>query len=213
MRCPYLGTIRPRRERETGEAAKKTSTSFVLLRSPRRSRSRISEPSRILASRGRPSPTPCASTLLAADLHNDLRAPTLPATVQRLATAGRLHTRPKAVLVYPLAVARLVCRLHSCQPDSWVFVVFWRAWEDSQRRSKRSTDPLPITKSEVQKRLPRTVLTKAETGDNIRPPRLPEGAGSSTFFELNPVRLMPLTTLTPPQVTTLTVAFAECEES
>jgi hypothetical protein len=55
-RCPCFGTMRPRREREAGEAAKKTSRFGVLFRFPRSSKSRISEPSRMRASLGSRSP-------------------------------------------------------------------------------------------------------------------------------------------------------------
>ncbi len=52
IECRCLGTMSPRRERETGEAAKKTSRCLVLFRFPRSSNSRISDPSRIRAPRG-----------------------------------------------------------------------------------------------------------------------------------------------------------------
>lgn len=56
MSCPSLPTIRPSRERETGEGAKKTSTVVVLFRFPRCRSARISWVRRIRTDRGRRSP-------------------------------------------------------------------------------------------------------------------------------------------------------------
>ncbi len=119
---PCLGTIRPNRQREAGEAAKKTSRCDVLLRFPRLSSPRISSVRRIRSPGGSPYPigpgrsAPTAADLLRADRDHQAAASSPPAPRQRLPTTLGAHTGTESVLVLPLAVARPVGRLHALSP-------------------------------------------------------------------------------------------------